>query len=536
MNKGNITSNLHVMRKIYLILSVFTFLFCACYDDEGNYNYGDINELKISNLPDSLLTKFKGADTLKIEPKIEGTLAGKDEANYEYSWTAILQNGKGEATKAVEIGTEKNLNYFIELAIGKYDINLNILDRETKVTWRQGFQLEVSTATTTGWIVLCDQNGSVRLDMVSKIGKKEMLLRDLLKNFNMPNKKNPEKILMTLNYNNSNKPMDRILLITKTGTCYLDPEDLTWEEAFDYQYEMGMIPEVFQPTYVAAIAPRDDSWSRNILLTTTEVYCRKAAPSYFYELPKNYVNGETFRPAPFAITSAEDYFYQWEPPVLLYDVDHKQFVQLDMAWNGTSCRVPAVKNPVFDMVTGKDFVYATNTRQSSASSFVILKDDAGKLWLHGFGSIYQNTFKQLANYYYQLEAPKIEQATSFAVHPYFYFLFYVADNQIYQFDMVDKTCRQITPLDKEGKPVSLSGEEITFVKFNPLQYGIYSHKGDEDYKQIEYRLIVGSDRGGEDGGVIRMFDIQERMNNEVTLYKEYTGFAKPVDVVYRERE
>lgn len=56
--------------------------------------------------------------------------------------------------------------------------------------------------------------------------------------------------------------------------------------------------------------------------------------------------------------------------------------------------------------------------------------------------------------------------------------------------MVNKTSRKITPLDKDGKPVDFSGEEITFIKFNPLQCGSYSHP-EEDYKQIEYRLIVG---------------------------------------------
>lgn len=525
------------MRKTYLILSVFAFLFWSCYDDEGNYNYKDINELEITNLPATEQIKFKDSDTLRIEPVIKGTLSGAAEGDYEYSWTAVLQNGKGEATQAVEIGKEKNLEYFVELPIGKYYIYLNVTDRATRVTWRRCFDLNVSTATTTGWIVLCDNQGNTRLDMISRVGTEDRMLRDLLKDFNMPNKKGPEKILFTLNYNNTNNPMDRIILVTNTGTCFLDPESLTWDEAFDFKYEMGMIPETFKPTYVAAISPRDDSYSRNILLTTTEVYCRKSAPSYFYELPRNYVNDETFRPAPFVITSAEDYFGQWQPPVLLYDMDHKQFVQLDMTWNGTSCRVPAVKNPVFDMVTGKEFVYATNTRQSDASSFVLLRDDNNKLWLHGFSSLYQNTFKQLANYYYQVDAPGIERAKLFAVHTRFYFLFYVVDNQLWQMDMVSKTCRQIKPVGKNGENIDFSGEQITFIKFNPLQYGTYSHTDKDDpYKEIEYRLIVGSDKGGENGGVVRMFNIQERIENDVTLYEEYTGFAKPVDIVYRERK
>ena len=33
-----------------------------------------------------------------------------------------------------------------------------------------------------------------------------------------------------------------------------------------------------------------------------------------------------------------------------------------------------------------------------------------------------------------------------------------------------------------------------------------------------------------------MLNIKERMNDEVTLYKEYPGFAKPIDIVFRERK
>lgn len=521
------------MKRIYLILSVFAFLLSSCYDDEGNYDYRDINEIKISGFPEREVTMFKNGDTLRIEPIVEGTLSGKTETDYEYTWTAVLQGGVGEETKAVEIGKERNLNYFVELPLGKYYIYLNILDRKTNVTWRQKFDLNVSVATSTGWIVLCDQNGEVRLDMISQVGDKERMLRGLLKDFNMPNKKGPEKILLTTNYDGSGSPYIRIILITQTGTCYLDPEALTWNEAFDFKYEMGMVPENFRPTYVASINPRNDGTSRNILLTTEEVYSRKSASSYFYELPRNFVDGEPFKAAPFVITSAEDYFYQWNPPVILYDIDHKQFVQLNTAWDGISCWVPVVKKPVFDMSTGKEFVYAANTRQSSASSFVLLRANDGKLWLHGFGNIYDNSFTQLQNYYYPVDATGIERAKLFAVHTHYYFLFYVVDNQIWQFDMVNKTSRQITPLDKNGLPMDLSGEEITFIKFNPLLCGAYNRP--EGYGQIEYRLIVGSDKGGDNGGIVRMFNIQDRMTDQVTLYEEYTGFAKPVDIVFRER-
>ena len=97
--------------------------------------------------------------------------------------------------------------------------------------------------------------------------------------------------------------------------------------------------------------------------------------------------------------------------------------------------------------------------------------------------------------------------------------------------MVTKESRKLTPKDKDGNDINFSGEEITFIKFNWFQYGEYGRLG----LDMEYRLIIGSDKGGENGGMIRIVDIPERMNGKVTLYKEYSGFAKPVDIVYRER-
>ena len=102
--------------------------------------------------------------------------------------------------------------------------------------------------------------------------------------------------------------------------------------------------------------------------------------------------------------------------------------------------------------------------------------------------------------------------------------------------MVSKETRKLEPVDENGKLVSFAGEEITFLKFNPLQYGYYgSYTQEEGWQNMEYRLIVGSDKGGENGGVVRFFNIGERIGDAVSLYKTYTGFAKPVDIVYRER-
>ena len=50
-------------------------MFCSCYADKGNYDYREINEVAIVGMPDTLVTKFKNADTLKVTPLLEDSFA-----------------------------------------------------------------------------------------------------------------------------------------------------------------------------------------------------------------------------------------------------------------------------------------------------------------------------------------------------------------------------------------------------------------------------------------------------------------------------
>lgn len=130
-------------------------MLCSCYADKGNYDYREINEVAIVGMPDTLVTKFKNADTLKVTPLLEDSFA--ENGDYEYTWLAVLKNDKVNGQFKFEIGKEKDLNYFIDLPLGMYAVYLNVLDKNTGVTWRNHFDLNVITATTTGWLVLCDE-------------------------------------------------------------------------------------------------------------------------------------------------------------------------------------------------------------------------------------------------------------------------------------------------------------------------------------------------------------------------------------------
>ena len=55
------------MKNIYCILLFTAFILNACYDDKGNYNYKDINEIEISFEDNASYTKTFG-EVLELTP------------------------------------------------------------------------------------------------------------------------------------------------------------------------------------------------------------------------------------------------------------------------------------------------------------------------------------------------------------------------------------------------------------------------------------------------------------------------------------
>ena len=61
---------------IYLLLGFG--LFVSCFEDKGNYDYTDINEVTISGFADNVYSVISFIDKLCIEPEVKGTLSSND--------------------------------------------------------------------------------------------------------------------------------------------------------------------------------------------------------------------------------------------------------------------------------------------------------------------------------------------------------------------------------------------------------------------------------------------------------------------------
>lgn len=508
-----------IMKKYSLLfILLIAIQFVSCYSDKGNYDYTEINSVTIKGLPEEQVVRLQYSSTLEIETKIESSIPNY-EGNFTFRWVAYPIGGTSiDGEDTFELGTEQNLNYNVVIPQGEFNVYFYVKDNNTGIETRQSFPLKVTSATRDGWLVLQSEEGRTRLDMISKVGDDEFFLRDILKESELTYKTNPRRIIMETDMYLTEPG---IMLFTEEGTTNLEPNTLQWTEDMDLKYFFGdAMPTVkandFSILYVE---------SYKLCLTDDYLYSRSTTTSgSIFGVPINKLPNESeyLKLAPFIGANPSPYSYG--APMIVYDKTNQRFIQISSTRTG--CVLPTATETVFSNTTGKDMVTMLTANHNKGTVYPILRDKDNKIWLYGFEV--SSSLKQSEKYYYQIDAPNIEKATMFAVHPYYFHLFYVAENKIYQFDLTTKKCKPILQ--------TLTGEEISMIKFNHLTNGDYQKP--QWYKDIPYNLIVGSTKTGGDpseNGVIRIYEVKAGFDVDLKQLNLYDGYAKPVDVTYRER-
>ncbi|MBS1356041.1 MAG: hypothetical protein HPZ83_11915, partial [Odoribacter sp.] len=133
------------MRQIlYICLGIILLSIVSCYDDKGNYDYHDINEVIFGDI-ETAHNVLLNIDTLKINGKdfvkmSQGDLTDTD--RFEYLWVVFSpSNSRVKDT----ISTDLELYYPVTLAPGTYNLYLKIRDRVTEVQWKKQFTVTVGT-------------------------------------------------------------------------------------------------------------------------------------------------------------------------------------------------------------------------------------------------------------------------------------------------------------------------------------------------------------------------------------------------------
>ena len=154
-----------IMQQLRIIaLITFVISLQACYQDKGNYEYHDINEISIAGM-NANYSVITALDVLHIEPEIGMTENVEDPQRMEYYW--IINKG----TTAVDtVGREPVLDYHVDLEPGAYTLFLRIIDKKTTVAWKKGVSLNVGTLYSKGLLLIgTDEEGNAGAGMISMV-------------------------------------------------------------------------------------------------------------------------------------------------------------------------------------------------------------------------------------------------------------------------------------------------------------------------------------------------------------------------------
>ena len=500
------------MKTIYLILSVMIFFLSGCFKDEGNYDYHDINEVTISGLPEEMQILYKNSDTLRAIPVVTGNFDDGDQSRYYYEWKAVSKKQSGNSTTtSYTIGTEQALEYFVTLPDNDYDVFCCVKDTLTRVTWKSSFPIRVTTVLNAGWLVLSDDGQKCRLDLISMSAKETKVIRDVMED--MPELEGPRGLNSVFNMNGASYGTEpRYFLLSQSGAYKLNINEFKWDEANSLRYEMMEFPENYAPGLRAAGYGWELVISEDMAFGVSKPY-GIAGP---FGLPCNHLTNseETFKVAE-AVGYYPHYYFS-NGQKILYDLTNKRFVKL--ASNMLSCEELKVSTPFFPWTTGKDFVYMGSTPYDGGSTYAIL-EDAGthKRYMYMMkvaSGITQRKFIPLD------DAPEIDKAEHFAVHPSSNWLFYAVGNKVYLYDMNGHS----------AIPIQLANEKVTLLKFN-----IFT--GLSTDANIQNQLIVGSvdDETSATNGHVRFYAVPSAWGDEFIEPQSYDNFGKPVDVVYTQK-
>lgn len=522
------------LKNILVGLAVCAFV--ACSEDKGNYDYTDINEVTVTNVEDGkLYTKIAFVDNLTFDPQIESTFGNTNESDYEYEWKLIPEGEDFDQIEDVEgmtISRERKIDLPVTFDPGKYSGFFIVKDKETGVGWTTRFKLHVKSMTSEGWMVLCDNQGESRMDIVFNVSEEEDLVaRDI---WNAEDFRAGKPLRLFYNYILGGEVA---MLVTDKGTYCLDRKDMHAGEDNNLIWRFGSMPSSIRLTASAmSMWAVDNYWM--IVDDKHDMY-RLNLSDYgsVFEFPINYSNQERFDAAPFVGVRFDRNYADGVAPGVLYDATNQRFMILR-----NNAAYPSLitfdNEHLFSPKTGRDMLYMESTDKGII--YALLQDPSThQVYFYGMklDGIYtepENWWEEgeyeevnTQEYYGEVQGTGVADALFYAFHHEYPYLFYANENSIYQFDMR-------YPDEPAQEVLTFPGERIKVMKFNPfVAWEAYAPW--EDARG--YQLVVGTTVDGlpdSECGVMRIYDVPNLMEPLVKK-KEFSQLGNIVDIAYKER-
>lgn len=518
------------MLRWYIFLLVIGMV--SCYDDLGNYDYDEVNKISVEGINSNIwYEKLANIDTLVLRPDLMFSL-GREERDLTYEWLLIPLNASynkdsvsvSDQRSGYVIGREKNLVYPVKEKSGRYVGFFNVTNPRTGVTYTENFYLKVKTAVYDGWMVLCEEGGKARLDMISYITEKENLVSyDIWRTHDFLLGK-PYKLTYDFTVSLSNR-----LVWCENGTYCLDGENLYPSEESNLALQFAEQPEKVE--IACGATPMGTTPYREVLITADgDLYMRNRDDILiggFFDYRRNREKGgsEYFKLSPW-LGFRQRYFSPSTTAILVYDEDHRRFLSIENNADYVSrVSFQEAGGVSFSAETGKEMMYMEGNMEGYV--FAVLQDPDSRDY-YIYGVVLQPDCKVQCSHYVKLNPANADRIVQFAFHPLYRMLYYATDKgEVFQFNF-----NMGNSAEKAQKVLSFPGEDIVVMKFNyPVSYVTY-----EDWEQERWNwLHIATNKGNlpeNKCGVVRMYDIPEATVNPQKRL-EFDGLGKIVDIMYR---
>lgn len=366
------------MRRLLYIV----FLFCAvsCFKDLGNYDYVDVNEAVIAE--DGFEVAYdvrRKMDVLKITPQIKFTADKSEDGEYSYEWVAVGQHYyRGER---FVIGTERNLEYPVELQAEEYILYLKVKDHSTDMVFSRSVPLNVRSTNTLGWVLGGENHdGKGQVDMIS-ISTNTLYLKDAL---TMEDGLELPPVDLVWIDNDEWTSEDRLYVASPTGTFKFDRADFTASPYTSLEYSFAF-PEVASGFVMTDSQKVSDK--RHVVIVDGKAYIVSSDGGMIGNSFCTYDNINEFHVADKMICNHTD--QQGIRTFVFYDSDNHKFCYIaGLTVKGVNQLGDADGdqwswNTMNDFAQGLDMYTAVNSFFSNGQALALMNDPSdGDKWIY----------------------------------------------------------------------------------------------------------------------------------------------------------
>lgn len=517
------------------------FTTASCSEDKGNYDYEEVPEITITGIQETY-DLLRGVDNLTFSPTITSSTEGEispDDPNYEYGCELMPNNGTSfgdtdnSATHDMNPDKTQSFTYNFNEPVGSYKGIYTIKDRRTDVITYHTFNISLRSSVYEGWMVLCNEgdDNRVRLDMVSVISQDNITPVYNVLNATFPEQHNATQIMYDRSMYSSG---DYIYLMSETGSFQLNNTELTAEAADNVAGQfLTDLGEDVPIRFAACGCCIPGAYGHFMTTKEGNVYINNLSGSgSAYEFVSNTseeLADAEYHVSPYIGVGMERNGQMFNPSstsALFYDVDNQRFMGWDAyAENKLLYQIPENEATFIPFGnTGQDLVYMEGTSYNQNTVFAILQDATGARSVLAI-NMTDDQYRQ-ENYYEDIQAENFNVAEHFTFHSLYPYMFYGYNDKLYSYNLGTGALKSLT----------LPGEEITMVKIDLFKWLSPSAIPEDMVPQQHYVLVgsYNSSSSDNNGGILRRY----RLNNstgELELVNEWDGFARIVDVTYRER-